>query len=232
MVGIMPFLGEDPLRPAARPLVALDSNIPSDLLEVLRLHGIASNDAALGVLDAESQFARAADALDRHAADTDAGNVLGWTIDATHAACLDHLERMIVIYARAAVSYVTLAVEIASAVADGRPPAPFGSLPPLPSEVLAMWSLHVPRLQLPASAARERLTPLNDELARTHECVVQALQTLDSDAKAFDDPDPVQMSTRRVGYILEVDVPASLHGYAVACVAAIAFMYAADAQPG
>ncbi|WP_426507324.1 hypothetical protein ACPPVO_54120 [Dactylosporangium sp. McL0621] len=49
---------------------------------------------------------------------------------------------------------------------------------------------------------------------------------MDSAAEAFDDP--LQMARHQVGYILEVDVPASLHEYAATCVAAISFIYAAD----
>ncbi|GAA4259791.1 hypothetical protein [Dactylosporangium darangshiense] len=224
----MPHVNEDPFRPGSRPLVSTEPDMPPGVHAMLRVHGIACNDAGLAVLEAESQFARAADALDRHSADANPATVTGWVNDELHAAHLEHLERLIAIYARTAAQYATLAVEIASAVADGRPHPGQAELAPLPSDVLSLAELHVPRLQIPPSAVRRRwlhrLPDINAELSTAHEHALTAMRHAESTPVAFNDLR--QHSEYSAPYLLEADVPATLHEYASQCALAVSIMYA------
>jgi hypothetical protein len=165
--------------------------MPQEVHAVLRVHGIACNDAGLAVLEAESLFARAADALDRHAADSRETTIINWVTDELHAAHLEHLERLIAIYARTAAQYATLAVEIASAIADGRPQSGRAPPVPLPSDVLSLVQLHVPLLQVPSSAVRgrwlRRLPEINAELSTAHKHVLTAIRRVESVPAAFND---------------------------------------------
>lgn len=121
---------------------------PREVLDALLVLGQACNDAGLAVLDAQTQFAQAAEGLWRCWDHTNIGDALGRVAEDRFAACRDHVERLTAVYAWAAAQYATCAVQAASRVADGEP-ASVPSLAVLPSDVLLLSQIHVPLLQIP-----------------------------------------------------------------------------------
>jgi hypothetical protein len=88
--------GEDPLRPGPRSLFPLDTetNVPGEVVDLLRMLGQASNDAALAVVDAQGQFAHAAEAFWRCQPQIDRGDPVGRVAEERFHACRDHVERL------------------------------------------------------------------------------------------------------------------------------------------
>jgi hypothetical protein len=131
--------------------------IAGEVVALLHMLGQACNDAGLAVLDAQAQFAHAAEAFWRLSEPADgSGEILGWVAEERNFACRDHVQRPTAMYAKAAAQYAACAVEISSRVADGHQAMVPNPLPVLPSDVLTLAQIHVPLLQIPDRAVAHR----------------------------------------------------------------------------
>jgi hypothetical protein len=219
------------MRPGPRALFPQDMGavVAREVLDALLVLGQACNDAGLAVLDAQSQFAQAAEGLWRCWDHTNIGDALGRVTEDRFAACRDHVERLTAVYAWAAAQYATCAVQAASRVADGEP-ASVPSLAVLPSDVLLLSQIHVPLLQIPDRSAsgrwRSRVPRENVALAADHKRLIAAMKSVESPSVTFDEPSRV--AERQDAYLLEAEFPAALHEYAASCVFALAMMSVPD----
>ncbi len=204
--------------------------VADDVVNLLLVLGQACNDAGLAVLDAQAQFAQASEVLWRCWDHTNVDDAIGRVVEERFAACRDHVERLTALYAWAAANYATCAVEIASRVADGDRATVPTSLPVLPSDVLGLSQIHVPRLQIPDRAVsdrwRSRLARENDGLAADHRRLVAAMAAVESPATTFDEP--AKVFERQTGYLLEAKFPAALHEYGTSCAFGLAIMSVPD----
>jgi hypothetical protein len=231
--GLVPYpalmaAGDDPKHPGPRalPPLARCTTVPPDVVAMLLGLGQACNDVGLAVLSAQAQFGYADEALWRNE-QTDPGDpLLTWFVDQRHSACLDHLERLTSLYARAATQYAIFAVETASRVANRQTPQATGWRPALPSDVLTMAQIHVPLFQIPDSAvsadSRDQLDLENAALASSHRVLLAAMADVESPSTTFDEP--AQVVQREKAYVLEMDFPAALHDYANICAFALTIM--------
>ena len=72
------------------------------------------------VIDAQAQFAHAAEVFCHCQPQIDSGDPVGRVAEEWFGACRDHVERLTALYAWAAAQYAACAMELASRVADGQ----------------------------------------------------------------------------------------------------------------
>ncbi|GAA5186738.1 hypothetical protein GCM10023322_33640 [Rugosimonospora acidiphila] len=204
----------------------MEAEAPSDVVDLLLRLGQACNDAGLALLDAQAQLAHTVEPVWRSSGDLDRGDMLAWVTWERYAACRDHVERLTVVYSRAAAMYAVCAVESASRVAGGLAPRVPQPLPVLASDVLGLAQIQVPLLQVPEDAVagrwRGHVPKENAGLVEDHEVLLAAMAAVKSPVAVFDEPDKVV--ERQTAYLLEAEFPSALHSYASGCVFAMALM--------
>jgi hypothetical protein len=195
--------------------------------------GVACNEAALALDQAQLQHRYAISACDAAEADGTTARHR-WQFARDWCDCvMSYADQLTAVYTRTAATFAVYAVRVVQAFAKngGFPSA--DPDPIQPSDVLCALDDHVPLVQMPVvpQAARP-IAEHNTELATQHEglTVVVDLTTKSHPTDIYDDP--ARLANRPVDSVrLGVDLAHALHGYAAACAWAVGLATRPPAGP-